>query len=484
MASKDPTPSQICALALKESNLASKERTLQLKHISKKTVKLSISSIIGMIDVVDRRDIESAWDCTKSFNSALSDTELNRLLGIIAMKKSVRTRFDEVTLLCTLLNDSITEQELQAIKDKCAETFKCVEAFSKTAESEDNAMRDNIDIDPISTGKKRGRQEAGLEPRGELDSNSDEDDDPNRYDNFDANTKAIFMKLDAESKKTSKRIKKSSSASITKIQGIQEQLTQFQNTNQKANDDIKKDLVSLTEKHESIKKQTEEKFTSIDAEIKNIKQKLSPIEEIEYMEYRHRIVEAEQEVRANKNKLELLATTDIIKSELIDTTQPSENEKFSLSDQKVKTFIENKLDVKIRGTLKASKTFKVNNFKHGSNLTFSVIDTTNEILEKRAKFKSQENNDSKKNASIGRILPKSLKVGYGKLKQAKKDGLIDDVVLTKGGVICVIIADKRKTVHDRFEMLFIAKEKISAESFQDLIDRKKYVNSKLELKDC
>ena len=281
-----------------------------------------------------------------------------------------------------------------------------------------------------------------------------------------------------------KRIKKSSSESTTNTEKIQKQLTEFQENNKIATEKIKSDLASLSKKYEDTKEESQKKFTTIETEIKTIKDNISPIDEVEYMEYRNRVVEAGNEIRSQKNKLELLATSDIITNELLDTSKTTETGHFHLSDQKVKTYLEGKLGIKIAGYIKSKKTFKINDYKHSSILTFSSVEVTDSILENRKKLKSNDHDDPKKNASVSRILPKNLQVGFGKLKKAKADGFIDDVVLTKGGVVCVMIGEKRKTVNDRFEMLFLAREKINEEDFQSLIDKKKYINSKLQLKNC
>ena len=475
---KDPLAHQLCLLALKESNIPAKDRVLQIKHISKKSIKSSVYAILEFIDNSDKEDIIKIWDCSKNANGALNEVELIRLLGIIGMKKNVRTKFDTITRYSTLLNESVTDAEAKAIKDKIFETF-----------DNENNMDTDHDLGPVGGARKRTREMAGLTENGEQDkepdehvknSSSSEDD----IDGLDANTKAIFMKINKMEKKMTKRIKKSSSESTTNTEKIQKQLTEFQENNKIATEKIKSDLASLSKKYEDTKEENQKKFTTIETEIKTIKDNISPIDEVEYMEYRNRVVEAGNEIRSQKNKLELLATSDIITNELLDTSKTTETGHFHLSDQKVKTYLEGKLGIKIAGYIKSKKTFKINDYKHSSILTFSSVEVTDSILENRKKLKSNDHDDPKKNASVSRILPKNLQVGFGKLKKAKADGFIDDVVLTKGGVVCVMIGEKRKTVNDRFEMLFLARERINEEDFQSLIDKKKYINSKLQLKKC
>ena len=63
---KDPLAHQLCLLALKESNIPVKDRVLQIKHISKKSIKSSVYAILEFIDNSDKEDIIKIWDCSKN----------------------------------------------------------------------------------------------------------------------------------------------------------------------------------------------------------------------------------------------------------------------------------------------------------------------------------------------------------------------------------------------------------------------------------
>ena len=460
-------PSLLFALILKEHNLASKDKTIPSSKISKTQFKITLNAIYSYIEEGDKNKLKEVWDPERP-HAAIDDAQLVRLMGVIATEDTIATRFDAVTSINSILNQ-MSEGETDMLRNKLKEF--------DSSRSMDIEVRDEDPNVPLGRGVKR-HKESERASESSIESSVDETD----YSGYDSQTKAILLQMKKNDNKSSKRFRKMEKKQLKLSDELKEELNLLEEKTAKSIIGIQDSVKVVTKNITSLEDFTKNNLNRIDTEIKELRLEFEPLEDVEYMEFRQRVIDCRRITKSYEGALELLAPEAIIKEHLTEQSEDDDSSGFNFSTTKIKLFLEEHSKLTIKGKISVTgKEFKINDHKYVIPLLFTKPDMVRDLLAVRKNFKTNAT-DPKKNASLGRKLPEELRMPFGKLLEAKKQKRFDEVLVTKAGIICVSKGDERRSVLDKYEALYLAKlETIDEGLLTNLKEGKMFVNTRLKL---
>ena len=130
----------------------------------------------------------------------------------------------------------------------------------------------------------------------------------------------------------------------------------------------------------------DEKLKNFEEELSVMKGKIDPIQSVEFMEYKNRVIECRTAAEQLKDSVDFLVPIEMAKEKFLDETKDNSTD-LNFSSTKIKNFLEDNILRKIaysfKGILTVKDHFKINKFKFCITLKFSNTECLAKILDHR-----------------------------------------------------------------------------------------------------